>query len=158
DCEDLATPGGAKPFGCSPHVRLHAVVRRLLDMRHVLEVVAALGGTGRAPEVVERDCGVAPLGEAQGELLVEAVKAPDIVKYHAADAARLMGRRRKRREAIAVGSLEHEVLVRPRGSRDAWDRRRRISVVAHAAPYSFVHSSAGASAGYPRGWAGRSSP
>ena len=92
-------------------VGLDAVLRRLLDVRHVLEVVAALLGSGRASEVVERDRRVAALGEAQRELLVEAVEAADVGQDHDSGAVGSSGVADERREAVAVRGLEHEVVV-----------------------------------------------
>ena len=45
---------------------------------HVLEVVVALPVARGPAEVVERNRGVAALGEAQRELLVEAVEPADV--------------------------------------------------------------------------------
>ena len=82
DREDRGAPRGAKVLDARADVRLNPVRRRLLHVRHVLEVVAALLCAGRASEVVERDRGVPALGEAQGELLVEAVEAADVREDH----------------------------------------------------------------------------
>ena len=99
-------------------VRLHLLRRRLLHVRHVVEVVVALLDAGRAAEVVERDRGDAALGEAQRELLVEAVEAADVGEDHDARRRRLVRDRAERREPVAVGRLEHEVVVRDGGAGD----------------------------------------
>ena len=91
-----------------------------------------LSDAGGAAEVVDRDRRVPALGEAQRELLVEAVEAAHVGQHHDAGAARLLGRSGERREAIAVGRLEHEVLVRDRGAADDGDRRQRVGLEAHA--------------------------
>ena len=106
--------------------RLHG-----LHVWHVLEVVVPLLDAGGAAEVVERDRRVAPLGKAQRELLVEAVEAADVGEDDDADAARLVGQRRKGREPVAVRRLEHEILVRDGRAGDDGDRRGRVVVEAH---------------------------
>ncbi len=50
----------------------------LCHVLHVGEVVIALAHSAGAAEVVDRDGGRPALGEAQGELLVEAVEAADV--------------------------------------------------------------------------------
>ena len=100
-------------------------------MRHVLEVVVALLDAGGAPEVVDRDRGVPALGEAERELLVEAVEPADVGQDHDPGAARLVGRRREGGEPVAVVRLEHEVVVRDGRAREHRDRRQRITVEAH---------------------------
>ena len=112
-------------------VRLDAVGGRLLDVRHVLEVVVPLPGACRPAEVVERDRGVPALGEAQRELLVEAVEPADVGQDHDPGAARLVGRGREGGEPVAVPRLEHEVVVRDRRAREHRDRRQRVGVEAH---------------------------
>src|SRR5262249_27542762 len=99
---------------------------------HVLEVVATLLHAGRAPEEVERNRRVPALGEAERELLVEAVEAADVREDHDADAGFLLRRRLERCEAVPVGRLEHEVVVRDGRARDRRDRRHRVEVEAHA--------------------------
>ena len=80
-------------------------------MWHVLEVVVSLPESRSPAEVVDRDSGVTPLGEAKRELLVEAVQAPDVRKDHDTDVRRLVRQSREGRKAIAVGSVEHEILM-----------------------------------------------
>ena len=80
-------------------------------MGHVLEVVAALLDAGGAAEVVERDRRIASLGKAERELLVEAVEPADVGEDHDAGAARLVQYGGEGCEAVAVGGLEHEILV-----------------------------------------------
>ena len=109
-------------------------------MRHVLEVVAALLGAGRATEVVERDRGIPPLREPKRELLVEAIEAADVGKDDDTDACRLLGRGDERREAVPVACLEDEVVVRDRGSGERRDRRRGVEVEAHERDDSAVVS------------------
>ena len=84
------------------------------DVLRVREVVVALADAGRAAEVVDRDRRVPALGEAQRELLVEAVEAAHVGQHDDARRGRLLGRGRERGEAVAVGRLEHEILVRDR--------------------------------------------
>ena len=102
DGEDARGASLAQPLDRGGGVRLHSLGRRLLDVRPVLEVVAALLDAGRAAEVVDRDGGVAALREAQRELLVEAVEPADVRQDDDAGARRLVGQRRERREARAV--------------------------------------------------------
>ncbi len=76
--------------------------RGLPDVRHVLEVLVARAEPGRAAEVVQRDRRVAGLGEALGELLVEAEQAADVGQHD--DAGRALGAREVRGEVGAVGA------------------------------------------------------
>ena len=52
------------------------------------------------------------LGEAERELLVEAVEPADVREDHDPGAARLVGRGGEGGEPVAVPGLEHEVVVR----------------------------------------------
>ena len=110
---------------CATHAATSAwtpVGRRLLDVRHVLEVVVALLRPGRAPEVVERDRGIPALGEPQRELLVEAVQPADVGEDHDADAApapratRRTRRSGSRRPPRARGRRARPPRPRSRGS------------------------------------------
>ena len=100
-------------------------------MRHVLELVVALGDARRAAEVVERDGRVAALREAKCELLVEAVEAADVGEDDDARFARLVGQRGEGGEAVAVRRVQHQLLVRDGGAGDDGDRRRGVVVEAH---------------------------
>ena len=71
-------PSRTKPRDGGGDVGLHAFRRRLLDVRHVLEVVVSLLGARGPSEVVDRDRRVPALGEAERELLVEAVEPADV--------------------------------------------------------------------------------
>src|SRR5581483_10643955 len=102
----------AQPLHARSDVRLDALRRRLRDVVHVRKVVVPLRHAGRAPEVVEGDRRVPALGEAERELLVEAVEAAYVREDDDADAARLVGRGGERREAVPVLRLQHEILVR----------------------------------------------
>jgi hypothetical protein len=116
-----------------PDIRLHAFRGRLLHVRHVLEVVPALLYAGGAAEVVDRDRRHAALGEAERELLVEAVQPANVRQDDDAAVARLVRRREERGEACPVRRLEHEVVVRDGRARDRRDRRERIELEAHRA-------------------------
>jgi hypothetical protein len=98
---------------------------------HVLEVVIALCGTGRAAEVVERDGGDPTLGKPQCQLLVEPVKAAHVREDHDADLAWLVGSRREGRKAVAVSRLENEILVGYGGAANRRDRRHGVEFEAH---------------------------
>ncbi len=91
DREDRRAALRAQPGDARRDVRLNLGRRDDADVLHVVEVVVALRDAGGAPEVVERDGRVAALGEAQRELLVEAVEATHVRQDHDA------GRRRPRR-------------------------------------------------------------
>ena len=71
---------------------------------------------------------VAALGEAQGELLVEAVEAADVGQDDDPDRGGLVGRRGEGREARAVGRVEDEVLdARPQRRRSrGWEAASRV--------------------------------
>ena len=131
DREDRLAAWGTQSSDRRGDVGLHALGRGLLHVRHVLEVVAALLGAGRAPEVVEGDRCVAALCEAQRQLLVEAVEAADVREDDDADSSVLLGRGHERREPVSVRGLEHELLVRDGCARDRTDRRRGVDVEAH---------------------------
>jgi hypothetical protein len=60
-------------------------------MRRVLEVVPALADTRRAAVEVNGDGRNAALGEAQRQLLVEAIEAAHVREDHDADVARVLG-------------------------------------------------------------------
>ena len=112
-------------------VRLDELRLRLGDVRHVLEVVAALGDAGRAAEVVDRDRREAALGEAKRELLVEAVEPADVGQDDDAGLGRPVRPRAERGELGPVGRRQHEVVVRDRRPGKNRDRRQRIGVEAH---------------------------
>jgi hypothetical protein len=114
-------------------VRLHAFGRRLVDVLAVGEVVVALADAGRPPEVVDRDRVVAALGEAERQLLVEAVDAADVRQDHDSDAGGVIGRGGEGRQPRPVGGLEHEPVVRHGRSGDHRNRRQRVQLEAHAA-------------------------
>ena len=69
--------------------------RRLLDVRHVLEVLVARAEPGGAAEVVDRDRRVAGGREALGQLLVEAEQAAHVGQDDDAGRARRRGRGRR---------------------------------------------------------------
>jgi len=98
---------------------------------HVVEVVVSLGDPRRAPEVVERKCGEAALGEAQRELLVEAIEAPDVREDHDPDRSRLVRGREEGGEPVSVGGHEHEVVVRDGGARNRRNRGLGVELEAH---------------------------
>ena len=66
--------------------------QRLLDVGHVLPVAVALAGARGPAEVVDRDRVMAGLGEALGELDVEAVEPADVGQDDHAGAAGPLGR------------------------------------------------------------------
>ena len=112
-------------------VGLDLLRRDRLDVRPVLEVLAALLDAGRAPEVVERERQVATLGEAQCQLLVEAVEAAHVGENHDAGLGRLLRACQEGGEAVSVTRLEHEFLVRDGRAGDDRDRRRGVELEAH---------------------------
>src|SRR5262249_19594519 len=112
-------------------VGLHLLVRQLLHERPVVPVVGPLADPGGAAEVVERDGCVAALGEAERELLVEAVEAADVRQDHDPGRDVSVRNRPERREAVAVAALEDEVVVRDGGARDPRNRRLGVDVEAH---------------------------
>ena len=131
DREDVADAEGAQALDRGGHVGLNPLGSRLLDVLHVLEVVAALLGPGRSAEVVDSERRVAALCKAQCQLLVEAVEAAHVGEDHNADLGRLVRGREKRGEAVSVGGPEDEVIVRDSGPGDRGDRRQGIQLEAH---------------------------
>ena len=131
DGEDRASPIRAEVLDCGGHVSLNSCGRRLLDVLHVLEVVVALRSTRGAAEVVERHRRDPTLGEAQRELLVEAVEASDVREDHDTDLGGTVRSRREGGEAVAVSRLEDEVLMRDGGTADHGDRRDGVELEAH---------------------------
>lgn len=115
---------------------LNAVRRRLLDVRHVLEILATFLHTRSAPEVVERHSRIAALGKAQRELLVEPVEPANVGQDDHPDAAGRLGKSCEGREAVAVLSLENEISMRDGGAGDPRNGRSGIQVEAHAATIS----------------------
>src|SRR5205807_6448216 len=118
DREDRAAALRAEMVDRSADIGLDPLRCGLLDVGHVLEVLAALGRAGSAAEVVERDGRDPALGEPQSELLVEAVEAADVGEDDDADLRRLVRRRVEGGEAVAVGGFEDEVLVGDGSSAD----------------------------------------
>src|SRR5437764_7016043 len=76
--EDVAHALATQPLDCRAHVGLDPLGPRLLHVLRVLEVVTALLRACGPAEVVDRDRRITALGEAQGELFVEAVEAAHI--------------------------------------------------------------------------------
>src|SRR5947207_6286035 len=113
-----------------PDIGLNALRRRLSHVLRVVEVLATLVGAGGPTEVVERERRVTALGEAQRQLLVEAVETADIGQDHDAGVRRLLRRGQERGEAVAVAGLQHDVLVRDGRTGDDRDRRQRVEVEA----------------------------
>jgi hypothetical protein len=105
---------------------------RLLDVFHVLEVVIALRGTGRAAEVIEGHSRDPTLGKTQCQLLVKPVETAYVREDHDTDLARLVGRGREGRKAVPVARLEDDVLMRDGCAADRRDRRDGIELEAHA--------------------------
>jgi hypothetical protein len=101
---------------------------------HVVPVVGALAGADGAAEVVDRDGVTAGLGEALGQLDVEAVEAADIGEdEHGRVAA--VGRLSERgREARAVGGGQLERLGggASRRKNEVLGQRRRTRVIVEA--------------------------
>jgi hypothetical protein len=123
-------------------VGLDLLDARLADVRHVLEALVARADAGRAPEVVDGDGVAAGLGEALGQLAVEAVEPAHVWQD---DHARAAAPRRLGQcggEARAVGRGELERL----GARATGQRRQRqiggqlgrsgVVGVAHGRPVS----------------------
>ena len=102
-------------------------------MRHELAVLGPLVDTRRAAEVVERDRVKAAFGEAERELLVEGVEAPDVRQDHDAGRDVPIWQRPERRELVAVLAFEDEVVVGDGGARDLRDRRLGVELEAHGA-------------------------
>src|SRR6266566_4985457 len=116
---------------CRVHVGLDAFLRRLGDMRRVLEVVSPLCRAGGSPEVVDREGVVTALGETKGELLVEAVEPPDVREDDDADYVGIVRGRLEGGKAVAVSRLELDVVVGDGRARDARDRRQGVEFEAH---------------------------
>src|SRR5581483_9704079 len=133
DGEDARRPAVAEVSDAGGDVGLDPLGRRLLAMRRVIEVLAPLLRAGRAPVVVEGDRGVAALGEAESELLVEPVEAADVREDHDPGCRRPVGEGGEGGEAIPVRRLEHEVVVGDSRPGDRRDRRQGVGVEAHAA-------------------------
>src|SRR5262245_30079393 len=109
--EDGSRLGFAEKCGGGGDVVLYAGLGCLGDVVHVRKGVVALVDACRPAEVVDGDGSYPTLGEAECELLVEAVEASDVWKDHDPDAGRPVGHRGKGGEAVSVGRLEHEILV-----------------------------------------------
>ena len=131
DREDRRAAEVAEVADARADVGLHLLVRELLHERHVVPVVRPLVDAGGAAEIVEGDRGVAALGEAQRELLVEAVEAADVRQDHDAGRDFSVRHRPERGEAVAVLARQDEVVVGDGGARDPRDRRLGVEVEAH---------------------------
>ena len=89
----------------------------------------------RAPEVVEGDRGIPPLGEAKRELLVEAVETADVREDDDAHPGAVVGHGGEGREARPIGGLERDVLGEDgRPARERGDRRHGVEFEAHVWP------------------------
>jgi Regulator of chromosome condensation (RCC1) repeat len=130
-----------------PDVGLDRVLRRLGHVVRVREVVVALADARGAAEVVERHRRDPTLAEAERELLVEAVEPTNVGQDYDAGAARLVGKRGESGEAVPVGGLEHEVLVRHRRAGDRPHGRERVELEAHRAHFERSLSAAREAAG-----------
>ena len=131
DGEDGGTALSAQPGDARADVRLDLGRRDDPDVLHVVEVVVALRHARRPAEVVEGNGGIAALGEAECELLVEAVEPTHVRQDHDAGRRPFVGKCTERGELVAVRSLEHELVVRDGRARDNGDRRQRVEVEAH---------------------------
>ena len=123
DGEDRSDALRAEVSDSRADIGLNTVGSRLLDVLHVLEIVAALRDPGGATEVVECHGRDASLGEPQRQFLVEPVEAAHIREDHDAHVDGLLRGRRKGGECIPVGRLEHEILMRDCGAADHRDGR-----------------------------------
>ena len=126
-----AALGRAQPGDGGGDVGLDRRGIGLRDVIHVRELVVALADAGGAAEVVERDRGEAALGEAQRELLVEAIQPAHVGEHDDPDRGGVVRRRRERCEARPVGGFEDEILVRDRRAGDARNGRQGVQVEAH---------------------------
>jgi hypothetical protein len=97
----------------------------------IVEVVTPLRYARRAPEIVDRDRVVTPLGKTKGQLFVETVEPPNVREDDDADSVGLVGGRLERGKAVPVGRLKLDVVVGDGGARDAGDRRQRVELEAH---------------------------
>jgi hypothetical protein len=77
---------------------------------HVLEPLLPDAGPGRPAEPVDRDRVDAVLREAEGELDVVRVEAADVGQDQDGLADGLRSQRLERREAVAVGRIERDLV------------------------------------------------
>src|SRR5207244_10366054 len=126
--EDAVDPVLTEMLDGGGDVRLDGFRRRLAYVRHVLERLVALLSTRSAPEVIERERCIAPLGEPQRELLVEAIEPTNVREDDDADAVRLVGSCGEGGEPVPILRLEDEVVVRDGRSGDDRDRRGRVEL------------------------------
>jgi hypothetical protein len=114
-------------------VRHHLVRCELLDEGHVVPLIRTLVDTRGAAEIIEGDGGVAAFGEAERELLVEAVEAADVRQDHDPRRDVALRQRAKGGEAVPVLALEDEVVVSDGCAGDTRDRRLRVELETHRA-------------------------
>src|SRR5438874_608838 len=133
DREDRCAIEGEQLPDAGADVRHHLVRREPLDERHVIPVVGPLVDARGAAEVVERDGGMAAFGEAERELLVEAVEAADIRQDHDPGGDGALREGAERGEAVAVLARQDEVVVGDGRAEDARDRRLRVELETHRA-------------------------
>ena len=123
---------GAQVLDGRPHVLLDPVGCRLRHVLHVRELVVALVDARGATEVVESNRGIAALGEAKRELLVEAIEPADVRQDDDTHRPRLVRPGRERGEPGSVGGLEGGVFREDGGAaREDGDRRQRVELEAH---------------------------
>ena len=116
-----------------PDVGRQADPGRLVDMRVVLERgVAWRVGGGRPPEVVDRQCLDACLGEPKGEFLVVVVQAADVGQDDDPGPGRLGGACPECPDAVAVLAGDDQRGLIERAPGDGRDGRVAVEVEAHA--------------------------
>ena len=99
-----------------------------------VEVVVALPDARGPAEVVEGDGGVAALGEAQRELLVEAVEPADVGEDDDADARRLVGRAANAANRVPSADSSTRSSCEMAAPRMIGDRRQGVELEAQARP------------------------
>src|SRR3954470_2836909 len=134
DGHDRGRTGSFEALHRGVHVGRHGVRGRLLDVRRIVEVLAARAEAGGAAEVVERDRAVAGVREALGQFLVEAEQPAHVGQHddpHGACGTREVGRefgpigRRERQRLARRAAGDHPVAGGDRG-------RDRVEGEAHA--------------------------
>src|SRR5712664_2705627 len=111
----------------SLHVGRNIFLRRLLDMRHEFERLAAIADACRAAEIVDGYRVDPGLGEALRELLVEMVQAADVGHDDHAGTGRLFGACEVGAELRAICGGEDQVTLVGGGA--AYGREGRAGVV-----------------------------
>lgn len=110
----------------------NVLLSELLEMRLIVEALAAIPDSRSPPEVVDCHSVDAGFCESLSKLLVEGMQATHVGQHHHARARRLRGARKVRAKLRSVGRCQDEIAVVRRGAANRRQGWTRVIAVAHA--------------------------